>query len=68
MSENTEWSLDDPDQTFWFNTRTREVEQGPQSLGSDRLGPFQTREEAARAEEIVAERARKWAEEDAAND
>ncbi|MFT4233285.1 MAG: methionine aminopeptidase [Leucobacter sp.] len=62
-----DWGVDDQEKTYWFNTRTREVEEGPQSLSVDRLGPFATREEAARAEEIVAERARKWAEEDAAD-
>ncbi|MBS3181214.1 MULTISPECIES: methionine aminopeptidase [Leucobacter] len=63
-----EWGIDDPADTFWFNTRTGQVEDGPQSLSVDRIGPFATREEAARAEEIVAERARKWREEEAAED
>jgi hypothetical protein len=49
---------------WWFNTRTQEVEEGPQSLSMDRVGPFATREEATRATEIIAERARRWAEED----
>ncbi|MBL5973308.1 MAG: methionine aminopeptidase [Candidatus Leucobacter sulfamidivorax] len=60
--------MDDPADTYWYNTKTGEVEEGPQSLAVDRLGPFATREEAARAPEVVAERARKWAEEDAAED
>ena len=49
---------------FWFNTRTRLVEEGPKSLGLDRIGPFTSREEALRAEEIVKERAQKIIEED----
>ncbi len=53
---------------WWSNPKTQEVEEGPQSLALDRLGPFATREDAARANEIVAERARRWAEEDAADD
>lgn len=53
---------------WWYNNRTGEVEEGPISLGSDRDGPFETREEAARAPEIIAERARRWAAEDAAED
>jgi hypothetical protein len=53
---------------WWFNTSTNEVEEGPQGLSMDRIGPFETPEEAARALEIVAERARRWAEEDAADD
>lgn len=60
-----DWGIDDPHETYWFNTRTGEVEEGPQTLSMNRLGPFATREEAARANEIVAERAKKWAEEDA---
>jgi hypothetical protein len=55
--------------TEWFyNTKTGEVEEGRQSIATDLDGPFASREEAARAPEIIAERSRKWAEEDAAND
>lgn len=53
---------------WWFNHKTKQVEEGPQSLGSDRDGPFASREEAARSQEIIAERARRWAAEDAAED
>ena len=54
--------------TEWFyNIRTGEVEEGRQSLASDVDGPFATREDAARGPEIIAERARKWAEEDRNN-
>lgn len=64
VEESLEHTLDDPDTVFWFNERTGEVEEGPQSIALDRIGPFSTREEAARALEIVAERARKWHSED----
>jgi hypothetical protein len=50
---------------WWYNNKTGEVEEGAQSLAVDRDGPFKTREEAARAPEIIAERARKWAQEEA---
>ncbi|MET0590486.1 MAG: SPOR domain-containing protein [Naasia sp.] len=53
---------------WWYNSRTNEVEQGPQSLGVDRLGPFDTREDAQRAPEKLQENARRWAAEDAAAD
>jgi hypothetical protein len=53
---------------WWYNNKTGEVEEGPMSLGSSRDGPFDSRDEAARAPEIIAERARKWAEEDAASE
>ncbi|MCC6376024.1 MAG: methionine aminopeptidase [Microbacteriaceae bacterium] len=49
---------------WWFNTRTGEVEEGPQSLWMDRLGPFESYADAARANEIIAERAKQWAKED----
>lgn len=63
-----DWGIEDPEDTYWFNTRTGEVEAGKQSLAHYRLGPFTTREEAARALEIVAERARKMREEEDADD
>lgn len=63
-----DWGIDDSAETYWYNTRTGEVEDGPQSLSIDRLGPFATREEAARAPEIVEERARKIREEDELDD
>jgi len=53
-----------PSPEFWFNDRTGEVEEGPQSLAVYRIGPFRTRAEAERAPEIVAERARRWAAEE----
>lgn len=63
-----DWGIDDPEETYWFNVKTGEVEVGKQSLSIDRLGPFETREEAERAPEILQERARRWAEEEAAED
>jgi len=51
---------------WWYNNKTGEVEEGKQSLGSDRDGPFASREEAARAPQIAEERARKWSAEEAA--
>jgi hypothetical protein len=53
---------------WWYNTRTGEVEEGMLSNAIDRAGPFASREEAARAPEIIAARSRKWAEEDAEED
>lgn len=54
--------------SFWFNPKTGEVEQGPQSLAVDRYGPFETFAEASRAEQIIAERARKIREEEELED
>lgn len=53
---------------WWYNHVTGEVEEGAQSLGSDRDGPFASREEAQRAPEIAKERSRAWAAEDAADE
>ncbi len=49
---------------WYYNIKTGEVEEGRQSLASDLNGPFASREEAARAPQIAAERSRKWAEEE----
>lgn len=62
-----DWGVESSDQ-YWYNTRTGEIETGKQSLSIDRVGPFETREQAARAPEIIAERARRWAEEEAAEE
>lgn len=53
---------------WYYNIRTGEVEEGRQSLPADLDGPFATREDAARAPEIIAERSRRWAAEDARDD
>jgi hypothetical protein len=50
---------------WYYNHKTGEVEEGAQSLGSDRDGPYASREEAARAPEIAKERARAWAADEA---
>jgi len=52
------------EQEFWFNTKTGEVEVGKQTLAVYRIGPFQTRQEAKRAYEILKARSEKWDEED----
>ena len=50
---------------YWYNTRTGRIERGPQSILSDRIGPFATEAEAARAPQVVEERAAAWAREEA---
>ncbi len=52
---------------WWYNHKTGEVEQGRQSLGSDRDGPFASEADAQRAPEIARERAKAW-EEDESSD
>ncbi|MGB4779973.1 SPOR domain-containing protein [Microbacterium sp.] len=53
---------------FWYNLKTGEVERGFESPAPDRAGPFDTAEEAAKALQVIAERSRAWAEEDAEED
>lgn len=60
--------MTDEQTQYWYNSRTREVEHGKQSLASDLIGPFATEAEAARAPEKLQENARKWAEEEAEAD
>lgn len=49
---------------FWFNTKTRRVETGAQSLSIFRVGPFETFEAALLAPELIEQRARVIREED----
>lgn len=49
---------------YWFNQETKKVEKGPKSLALSRLGPFDSFEEASRAEQIILDRARRLREED----
>ncbi|MEI3846620.1 MULTISPECIES: SPOR domain-containing protein [Microbacterium] len=60
--------MEDADKKYWYNIRTGDVEFGMISPAVDRVGPFDTEEEARRAPEKLEENARVWAEEDAADD
>lgn len=53
---------------YWYNLRTGEVEKGYESPAIDRAGPFDTAEEAARAPEVLRERSRAWADDEARDD
>jgi hypothetical protein len=50
---------------FWFNTKTNSVERGLLTAAPYRIGPFRTEQEAARALQIVADRAKAWREQEA---
>lgn len=52
------------DDKYWYNTATGTVEHGMLAPARDRVGPFDTAEEAAHAPELLQERARRWAQED----
>jgi hypothetical protein len=49
---------------FWFNVTTGEVEEGQQSSWEHVMGPYATREEAARALEIAKQRNQDWDDDD----
>jgi hypothetical protein len=53
---------------YWFNTKTQSVEVGMQSLSLERIGPFASFQEAEKALEIIAERAKIAREEDKERD
>ncbi|MBO0979157.1 SPOR domain-containing protein [Microbacterium sp. SD291] len=56
------------DDKYWYNLETGQVEFGMISPSVDRVGPFDTEADAARAPETLKERARAWAEEEAADE
>ncbi|MFT4259741.1 SPOR domain-containing protein [Microbacterium sp.] len=56
------------DEKYWYNLSTGQVEFGMISPSVDRVGPFDSEADAARAPEVLRERARAWADEDAAED
>jgi hypothetical protein len=53
---------------YWFNVKTKQVEFGLKSSSLDRIGPFETEQQAANAEEIVRSRASQWLEEEKLED
>ena len=55
--------MSSPEQ-YWFNTDTKQVEKGPQSHYTNRMGPYPTAEAAARALDTAAARTEAWDDED----
>jgi hypothetical protein len=53
------------DEKYWYNFKTGQVEKGFKSPSIDRAGPFDSESEAARAPDVLRERSRAWAEEEA---
>jgi hypothetical protein len=50
---------------YWFNTKSRQVEEGHQSDWQNLMGPYPTREQAERALETAKANTEKWDREDA---
>ncbi|MGA1836970.1 SPOR domain-containing protein [Herbiconiux sp. 11R-BC] len=57
---------EDPSKQYWYNIKTGAVEKGYESSVVDRVGPFETHEEAEHALETLRANSAKWAEDDAA--
>ncbi|WOF24495.1 SPOR domain-containing protein [Microbacterium betulae] len=55
----------DPEKKYWYNLKSGEVEFGLVSPSSERAGPFDTAEEAAKAPEVLKARTRAWEDEEA---
>lgn len=53
---------------YWYNLKTGEVEHGRLSPAVDRVGPFDTAEEAARAPELIEQRTKAWEEDEKRED
>lgn len=53
---------------YWYNTTSGEVEYGYMSPAVDRVGPFDTADEAANAMQTLRDRADAWAVEEAIDD
>lgn len=53
---------------YWFNLTTKQVEQGLISSSLDRIGPFETADEAKNAEATVAARTEEWKKQEAEED
>lgn len=51
---------------YWYNIRTGDVELGRESPSVDRVGPFDSKEQAEHALETLRDNADRWAAEDAA--
>ena len=50
---------------YWFNTKSGQVEKGPQSSWENRMGPYDTEAEARSALDTAASKSAQWEREDA---
>jgi len=61
---STSETPDEIESKYWYNMRTGEVEHGPESPAIDRVGPFDTAEEARNAPQLLQTRSKAWAEDE----
>jgi hypothetical protein len=52
--------MTDSGQEFYYNVVTHQVEEGKVSAWNDLMGPYPTREAAAKALETASARSQKW--------
>lgn len=65
MSEGKDVYMSNGERKYWYNTGTGDVEYGYISPAVDRVGPFDTEEQAANAMQTLRERSEAWAVEEA---
>lgn len=53
---------------FWFNLRTKVVERGFLAPAPERVGPFETEQEARQALDLLRKRSEQWREEESYDD
>ena len=56
--------MGDADRQYWYNTATRQVEEGHRSSWRNLMGPYPTREAAEQALERAAARNEAWDQQD----
>jgi len=59
--------MGDADRQYWYNTATKQVEEGHRSSWKDLMGPYATRAEAENALTRAAARTEAWDREDERN-
>lgn len=60
--------MSNDERKYWYNSSTGAVEYGMVSPAADRVGPFDTEAEAARAPEKLRERSKAWSDDEEAED
>ena len=68
MSRGEDSYMSSGERKYWYNTTSGEVEYGYISPSVDRVGPFDTAEEAANALQTLRERSEAWAVEERIDD
>jgi hypothetical protein len=65
MSDGKDVYMSNGERKYWYNSNSGEVEYGYISPAVDRIGPFDTEQQAAHALQTLRERSEAWAVEEA---